>query len=200
MTAERTLKGTAKTPAAGTPRAKTEGHEKTLGALSDESLHSPTNEKPVPAGNEKKAGDEAKSAAAQVEIDTDHNARRAEEMRLQAAQKLVDSHFYIFFEHNSNTLTPQAIQKLDRIYKILSDNSEAQVALNGYSDESGAPSFNQMVSEVRAYSVKSYLSARGINPSRMKVKGLGPQNFLASNESSEGRRLNRRVEIKLIVP
>jgi outer membrane protein OmpA-like peptidoglycan-associated protein len=185
--------------AAETPSDKIDSHENTLGALSDESLHAP-NKEAVPAGNGQESANKMNPAIAPVEVDTGHDARRQEEMRLQAAQKLVDSHFYIFFERNSNKLTPQAIQKLDRIYKILSDNSDAQVALNGYSDQSGAPSFNQMVSEVRAYSVKSYLSARGIHPSRMKVLGHGPQNFLASNASSEGRRLNRRVEIELIVP
>jgi outer membrane protein OmpA-like peptidoglycan-associated protein len=196
-----TLKDPAKPPAAAAQSEKIADHEEASRALSEKNIPSPTKAgAESAAGNEIAYAEKKKPTSPPVEIDKGRNARRLEAMRLQAARKLVDSHFYIFFERNSNKLTPQAIQKLDRIYRILSDNSNAKVALNGYSDESGAPSFNQMVSEVRAYSVKSYLSARGIKPSRMMVRGHGPQNFLASNENAEGRRLNRRVEIELIVP
>ena len=134
------------------------------------------------AGDEKSSGDLAKE-------------------NLQSAkERLADSAFYIFFEQNSNELSPKAIEKLDRIYEILANNSAAKLTLNGYSDSIGAPSYNQMVSEIRANSVKSYLSGKGIKPSRMMAFGHGAQKFIASNKSAEGRRLNRRVEIELIIP
>ena len=117
-----------------------------------------------------------------------------------AKERMTDSAFYIFFEQNSNELSPKAIEKLDRIYEILANNSAAKLTLNGYSDSIGAPSYNQMVSEIRAYSVKSYLSGKGIKPSRMMAFGHGAQKFIASNKSAEERRLNRRVEIELIIP
>ena len=100
----------------------------------------------------------------------------------------------------SNELSPIAIEKLDRIFKILSNDADAKLTLNGYSDSSGDSSINQMVSEVRANSVKSYLSGRGIKPSRIRAYGHGSKKFLVSNNSAEGRRLNRRVEIELIAP
>jgi outer membrane protein OmpA-like peptidoglycan-associated protein len=121
-------------------------------------------------------------------------------MRLRAAQKLVNSVFYIFFEQNSNELSPKAIEKLDRIYEILANNAAAKLTLNGYSDSIGSPSYNQMVSEIRALSVKSYLSGKGIKHSRMMAFGHGAQKFIANNKSAEGRRLNRRVEMELIIP
>ena len=142
----------------------------------------------------------SKLTTAPVETSTDHNLLELETMRLKTAQVLTDSHFYIFFAQNSNELSTKAIEKLDQIYKILTNNADAKLTLNGYSDSSGDPSINRMVSEVRAYSVKSYLSGKGINPSRMMAFGHGAQNFLVSNNSAEGRRLNRRVEIELIVP
>jgi outer membrane protein OmpA-like peptidoglycan-associated protein len=117
-----------------------------------------------------------------------------------AKERLADSAFYIFFEQNSNELSPKAIEKLDRIYEILANKSAAKLTLNGYTDSIGAPSYNQMVSEIRANSVKSYLSGKGIKPSRMMAFGHGAQKFIASNKSAEGRRLNRRVEIELIIP
>ncbi len=108
--------------------------------------------------------------------------------------------FYIFFEQDSNELSPKAIEKLNRIYEILANNPAAKLALNGYSDSIGSPSYNRMVSEYRAHSVKIYLSGKRIKPSRMMAFGHGAQKFIASNKSAEGRRLNRRVEIELIIP
>jgi outer membrane protein OmpA-like peptidoglycan-associated protein len=72
--------------------------------------------------------------------------------------------------------------------------------LNGYTDSIGTPSYNQIVSEIRAFSVKSYLSGKEIKPSRMITFGHGAQKYIASNKSAEGRYLNRRVEIELIIP
>ena len=121
-------------------------------------------------------------------------------MNLKAAQMLDDSHFFIFFDKNSNELSPRAIEKLERIYGILTTNSQAKLKLNGYTDSSGDASFNQLVSEVRASSVKSFLTGKGIDPSRMTILGHGAQKYIANNTSPEGRRFNRRVEIEIIVP
>ena len=82
----------------------------------------------------------------------------------------------------------------------MANNSAAKLTLNGYSDSIGALSYNKMVSEIRANSVKSYLIGKGIKPSRMMAFGHGAQRFIASNKSAVGRRLNRRVEIELIIP
>ena len=73
------------------------------------------------------------------------------------------------------------------------DNLEASVALNGYSDSSGAPSFYQTESELRALSVNSYLTAKGIKTSRIEALEHGSQKTLTSNRSEGVRRLNRRV-------
>ena len=143
---------------------------------------------------------ESEPATVAVVTGTDQNLSGWEALRLKAAQKLAASQFYIFFEQDSNELTPEAIEKLDQIYTILTNNAVAKLKLNGYSDSSGDPSFSQMVSEVRATSVKSYLTGRGIKSSRMTAMGFGDKKSLASNKSAEGRRLNRRVEIELIIP
>ena len=72
--------------------------------------------------------------------------------------------------------------------------------LNGYSDSIGPDSYNEMISEIRANAVKSYLVGKGIEPARMKAYGHGSQKFLGSNKNEEGRQLNRRVEIEFINP
>ena len=176
------------------------GHEKTVSAIPQENLPSPKRAVAETPETKEEPAQNLKPPIARTEADADQQALRAKVMEMQDVQRLVDSHFYIFFERDTNDLSPKAIEKLNRIHKILTDNSDAKVALNGYSDSSGTQSFSQMVSEVRAYSVKSYLTAKGIKSSRIMAMGHGAQKFIVSNENPEGRRFNRRVEIELIVP
>jgi outer membrane protein OmpA-like peptidoglycan-associated protein len=113
---------------------------------------------------------------------------------------LVDSALMIFFEQNSNDLTEKAIEKLDRVFEILIKNPNTEIILNGYSDSTGSASYNEMISEIRANAVKSYLVGKGIEPSRILAFGHGSQKTIASNRTADGRRLNRRVEIELVNP
>ena len=113
------------------------------------------------------------------------------------AKTYSDSIFFIFFNHDSNELSEKAMKKLDRVSEIIIKNPKAEVILKGYTDSLGAPSYNKMVSESRAATVKVYLIGNGVEPSRIKAIGCGGQNFLASNKTKEGRLFNRRVEIEL---
>ena len=122
------------------------------------------------------------------------------EKPLKSFQINTDSIFIIFFMQNSNDLSQKAIEKLDQIFEILIKNPGDSIMLNGYSDSTGTASYNEMISEIRANAVKSYLVRKGIQPSRIMAFGNGAQKFLASNKSVEGRQLNRRVEIELITP
>ncbi len=117
-----------------------------------------------------------------------------------SAQMARDSIFMIFFKQNSNDLSEKAVEKLDQIFEILITNPNTEITLNGYSDSIGAASYNEMISEIRANAVKSYLIGKGIAPYRMKAFGHGSKQFIASNKTAEGRRLNRRVEIEIINP
>lgn len=101
----------------------------------------------------------------------------------------------IYFNSNSNELSEKAIGKLDRVAEILLKNPKAEITLNGYSDSTGKASFNKMLSESRANSVKTYLIGKGVSPAKMKTVSHGAQKFQSNNETEEGRRLNRRVEI-----
>jgi OOP family OmpA-OmpF porin len=110
---------------------------------------------------------------------------------------LENSAFYIFFEEDSNELSPKSMAKLDRIYGIAANNADARLMLSGYSDSLGEPSYNQMISELRASAVKTYLVGKGVAPSRMTAVGHGARNSIATNKTAEGRRLNSRVEIEI---
>jgi outer membrane protein OmpA-like peptidoglycan-associated protein len=130
----------------------------------------------------------------------EHGIQTQRQKYAKAYEVRLDSPNVIFFKQNSNELSDPAIVKLERICDILTNNFEAELVLNSYSDSIGAPAYNQMISEIRANAVKSFLVGKGIQPSRIMALGHGAQKFIASNKTTEGRRMNRRVEIELITP
>lgn len=69
--------------------------------------------------------------------------------------------------------------------------------LSGHTDAKGSDSYNQNLSERRAASVRQYLVGKGIASSRMTSVGHGESQPVATNETDEGRALNRRVELKV---
>jgi outer membrane protein OmpA-like peptidoglycan-associated protein len=103
----------------------------------------------------------------------------------------------LFFPSGTNELPPQEVEKLDRVAAALRANPEAVVSLHGYSDSSGNASQNFLLSVGRAEAAKRYLAEKGCSPDQVLVIGHGAVNFLGSNDSEAGRRLNRRVEIEL---
>ena len=105
--------------------------------------------------------------------------------------------FIIFFSHNSKMLSDKAKEKLDRIVEIIRNNPTTNIILNGYTDSYGEKSYNEMISEMRANMVKAYLINKGVNSNNIQTFGYGAQQFIASNKTLEGRRINRRVEIEL---
>ena len=179
---------------------KISGNEKSPGDLAKENLQPAPKRVIESAIIKEDLPENSKPATVPIETSSDHNLLVIEEMLLRNAKTFFDSDFYVFFKQNSNELSPKAMKKLDRIHEILTNKSAAKLTLNGYSDSLGISSYNQMVSEFRAFTVKNYLTGRGIKPSRIMAFGHGAQKFIASNKSEKGRRLNRRVEIKIIIP
>lgn len=68
--------------------------------------------------------------------------------------------------------------------------------VEGYTDSYGNYYYNLKLSQLRANTIKSYFVGQGIAKSRIKVIGLGNENPIGDNENQEGRRKNRRVEIR----
>ena len=108
-----------------------------------------------------------------------------------------NSAFIIYFSHNSKVLSDKAKEKLDRVVEIIRNNPPANITLNGYTDSYGERSYNEMISEVRANMVKAYLVNMGVDSNNIQTFGHGAQQFIGSNKTLEGRRMNRRVEIEL---
>ena len=100
------------------------------------------------------------------------------------------------FQMDSNELTPEGMQDLDRAAALLNARKDIQARVTGYTDAVGNLHYNLKVSEFRANIVKIYLVGKGVNAERITSLGMGPANPIDSNDTLEGRRRNRRVEIE----
>ncbi len=103
----------------------------------------------------------------------------------------------INFGYDSKDLSDQAIEILEQTTELIIQHPNTEVIINGYTDSVGDDSYNRELSKSRAEIVKNFFVGRGISPSRIKTFGLGQNNPIGSNKTSEGRTLNRRVEIQL---
>lgn len=87
---------------------------------------------------------------------------------------------------------------LDDIANVMVKYPETKIEVQGHTDNVGNNADNLRLSELRAQSVRSALSSRGVSSSRISAIGFGESMPVASNDTSSGREANRRVEIKII--
>ncbi len=104
----------------------------------------------------------------------------------------------IRFKSGKDTFTPYAYKPLDDLTQYLFNNRNKNIEIQGHTDNTGDETYNQILSEKRANAVRMYLLKKGISPSRLSVRGYGPNRPIAKNYSKRGRLLNRRVEIKFL--
>jgi len=105
----------------------------------------------------------------------------------------------IHFKHNSMQLSDEAYEVLDQIVDFSSSNPVLKIIVEGYTDSFGDPVYNKNLSKMRAEVIKKYLIDKGIPAAKIETVGMGPENPIASNETFEGRKLNRRIEIRFKV-
>lgn len=105
----------------------------------------------------------------------------------------------VTFPTNSFQLSGQAQSSLDKAAQTLATYVDTAIAIIGHTDSTGSDSINIPLSENRAQAVADYLMSRGVAANRMNVSGRGASQPIASNETIDGRAMNRRVEI-LITP
>jgi len=104
------------------------------------------------------------------------------------------------FESGSSLLPAEGkgMDLLDELVVYLSKNKNIKITINGYTDASGFPENNLILSEERAKAVYDYLIQKGINPNRLIYRGHGDQNPIATNTYLWGRDMNRRIEIEFV--
>lgn len=101
------------------------------------------------------------------------------------------------FDLNKSTLTAKAKANLDKLVPVFQSYADTDIVIYGYTDSTGRVEYNQTLSEQRAASVRSYLSSKGLSGSRIKTKGMGVNDPIATNDTPEGRSKNRRVEFTI---
>ncbi|HYG18673.1 MAG TPA: OmpA family protein [Ohtaekwangia sp.] len=104
----------------------------------------------------------------------------------------------IFFGFDEYTLTGSSVAELQQIIDFLKENPHLKVEIGGHTDNAGSASYNRTLSLKRAQSVFNYLVEGGIKSTRLLPKGYGPDRPLGPNDTEDQRKLNRRIEFRVI--
>ena len=115
---------------------------------------------------------------------------------LKVGEKMLLSN--VFYEIDSWQLKKESVMELNKLANLLKDNKELVVEIGGYTDATGTDDYNLVLSEKRAISVVNYLIDNGVSSERLKYKGYGNTSPIGNNITIEGRKLNRRTEVKII--
>ncbi len=101
------------------------------------------------------------------------------------------------FDTNSYAIKPAMRNVLDPFANSLRDDPNTRLNIVGHTDSTGSDAINNPLSVERAQSVRDYLAARGVSPTRIQTQGRGSREPVADNGTEAGRAKNRRVEIYL---
>ncbi len=113
----------------------------------------------------------------------------------ETARGLVMNLGDVLFDTNKYTLKPNAQVSLAKVATILTLYPNLKVQIEGYTDSTGTPAYNQTLSENRADSVRNFLVQNGVHQDGVSAEGYGATNFVADNASAAGRQQNRRVNL-----
>lgn len=106
--------------------------------------------------------------------------------------------YNILFDVNKYEIKKESTAELERLYNLLTANNKMRVEIGGHTDNSGAETLNQPLSQNRAKAVYDWLVAKGIAANRLSFKGYGSSVPIMPNTTDEGKRKNRRTEIKVM--
>jgi outer membrane protein OmpA-like peptidoglycan-associated protein len=103
----------------------------------------------------------------------------------------------ILFATGSYRLAASSNKGLNEVVKILQNNPDLKLSIDGYTDNTGTEEINQKLSKNRANAVKDYFVKKGIDEGRLTATGHEQDDPIADNKTAAGRKKNRRVEMKL---
>jgi outer membrane protein OmpA-like peptidoglycan-associated protein len=167
------------------------------------STGSPAESYPPPAAEKKNVIEpqitfKIKDSSPAENVDQEKYAdERGKSQDVSEHESITPQKYTINFSYDSFDFSHKDAQTLERIAGLLVQHPKADIMVKGYTDADGNEEHNKKLSELRAHSIKSYFMDQGINFSRIKAFGMGQKNPIGSNNTPEGRRLNRRVEIEL---
>jgi OmpA-OmpF porin, OOP family len=103
----------------------------------------------------------------------------------------------IYFATGKYTLLSRSFKGLDEVAKLMKEDAQLKISIEGHTDNVGADAANQKLSENRAAAVKAYFVKKGVDASRIQSAGFGETQPIDDNKTAAGRQKNRRVELKL---
>ncbi len=106
----------------------------------------------------------------------------------------------ILFDYDSAGLRPASRSTLNELADNFAQYPDNQIVVEGHTDSAGSDGYNQKLSEQRAGNVADYLIGRGVASRNVVVYGYGESDPKSSNDTAEGRQMNRRVEIQIRAP
>lgn len=104
----------------------------------------------------------------------------------------------IFYDFDKATLRQESTYELGRLLKLLVEMPNLKIEISSHTDSKGANDYNFKLSDIRAKSVVDYLISKGISKDRLVSKGYGEEKPISTNDTDEGRQLNRRTEFKVL--
>jgi outer membrane protein OmpA-like peptidoglycan-associated protein len=104
----------------------------------------------------------------------------------------------VLFNTGTTTLLVESYPELDAVVDFLNENTKVEIQLEGHTDNRGDAKKNLTLSQERVARIKSYLVSKGISGKRVKGKGFGGTKPIATGDSEESRKLNRRVEFLIV--
>jgi outer membrane protein OmpA-like peptidoglycan-associated protein len=103
----------------------------------------------------------------------------------------------ITFATNSDVLSSNFLDVMHSVSLVLTEYNKTVIEVMGHTDSTGSDAYNLALSQRRARSVGNHLASEGVAPMRILTEGFGEQYPVASNDTEQGRLLNRRVELRL---
>jgi len=104
----------------------------------------------------------------------------------------------ILFDHDSYALKSETRENLNELAPTLIKYDDTDLLVLGHTDNTGTDEYNMKLSDKRATSVSSYITTKGVASGRIDETGYGETDPVATNETAEGRELNRRVEVVIV--
>lgn len=105
---------------------------------------------------------------------------------------------HIYYEVNQYTVTPASYTALNELVAMLEAHPGMEIEISAHTDNVGTAVYNQQLSEKRAQNCVDYLVKKGIAATRLQYKGYGDSKPVSTNDTPEGRQLNRRIELKIL--
>ena len=104
----------------------------------------------------------------------------------------------LIFPQGKSTIQPESFKELDDLVAMMKTYPGMEIRLEGHTDFRGSSDQNMILSEKRVIAVKEYLAKKGISPDRIDTRAFGGSNPISKENTEDARRLNRRVEVRIL--